>query len=78
MIWSGVHFVIIPSHFGAFILPLKPHKTSDQYLFKGLSVGFWYLRITPQNNYTAVVKNLRILVCRSSLRLTISYLILKI
>jgi hypothetical protein len=31
MIWSGVHFVITPGHFGAFILPLKPHKTSDQY-----------------------------------------------
>jgi hypothetical protein len=34
MIWSGVYFVITPGHFGAFILPLKPHKTSDQYPLK--------------------------------------------
>jgi hypothetical protein len=34
MIWSGVHLVITPGHFGAFILPLRPYKTSDQYPFK--------------------------------------------
>jgi hypothetical protein len=36
MIWSIVHLVITSGHFGAFILPLRPHKTSDQYplLFK--------------------------------------------
>jgi hypothetical protein len=31
MIWSVVHLVIIPGHFGAFILPLRLYKTSDQY-----------------------------------------------
>ena len=31
MIWSVVHFVITPGHFGAFIMPLRPDKTSDQY-----------------------------------------------
>jgi hypothetical protein len=31
MIWSVVHFVITPGYFGAFILPLRPHKTRNQY-----------------------------------------------
>ena len=31
MIWSVVHLVINPGYFGAFILPLRPHKTSDQH-----------------------------------------------
>jgi hypothetical protein len=30
MIWSVVHFVIALGHFGAFVMPLRPHKTSDQ------------------------------------------------
>jgi hypothetical protein len=45
---------------------------------KGVGVAFWYLSITPQNNSKAVVKNLRILVCRSILRLTMTHLRLKI
>ena len=34
MIWSVVHFVITQGHFGAFIMPLRPHKASDQYPLK--------------------------------------------
>ena len=41
---------------------------------KGVGVAFWYLSITPQNKSRVVVKILRILVCRSSLRLTITHL----
>ena len=37
MIWSVVHFVITPGHFGAFIMPLRPHKTSDQYPLKSVT-----------------------------------------
>jgi hypothetical protein len=40
---------------------------------KGVGVAFWYLSITPQNKSRAVVKNLRILVCRSILHLTSTY-----
>ena len=47
-------------------------------LFKGVGVVIWYLSIPPHNNSRAVVKNLRILVYRSSLRLTIPYLKLNI
>ena len=46
--------------------------------FKGVGVAFWNLSIVPQNNSRTVVKNLRILVCRSNLRLTIKHLKLKI
>ena len=42
MIWSVVHVVITPGHFGAFIMPLRPHKASDQYLLKGLG-AFWQI-----------------------------------
>ena len=45
---------------------------------KGVGVVIWYLSIPPHNNSRAVVKNLRILVYRSSLRLTIPYLKLNI
>ena len=45
---------------------------------KGVGVAFWYLSITHQNNSRAVVKNLRILVCRYIIRLTITHLKLKI
>jgi hypothetical protein len=45
---------------------------------KGVGVVIWYLSIPPHNNYMAVVKNLRTLVYRSSLRLTIPYLELNI
>jgi hypothetical protein len=31
MVWSVVHLVITPGHFEAFIMPLRPHKASDQY-----------------------------------------------
>jgi hypothetical protein len=34
MIWSVVHFVITFGHFGAFIMPLRPHLTSNQYSLK--------------------------------------------
>ena len=43
----------------------------SQFKFKGVIVAFWYLSIMPQNNSRAVAKNLRMLVCRSRLRLTI-------
>ena len=45
---------------------------------KGVGVVIWYLSIPPQNNFRAVVKNLRIVVCRSILRLTITHLKLNI
>ena len=32
---------------------------------KGVGVGFWNLLITPQNNSRAVMRNLKMLVCRS-------------
>jgi hypothetical protein len=38
MIWSVVHFVITPGHFGAFIMPLRPHKASDQYPLKLIKI----------------------------------------
>ena len=31
MIWAVGHFVITQGHFGAFLMPLRPHKTSYQY-----------------------------------------------
>jgi hypothetical protein len=34
MIWSVVHFVFTPGDYRAFIMPLRPHKASDQYLLK--------------------------------------------
>jgi hypothetical protein len=37
MIWSVVHLAITSGHFGAFIMPLRPHKASDQYPLK---IGF--------------------------------------
>ena len=37
---------------------------------KGVDVVIWYLSITSQNNSRAVVENLRILVCWSSLTIT--------
>jgi hypothetical protein len=55
---------------------IRKYKEKDN--FKGVGFAFKYLSIMPQNNSRTVVKNLRILVCRSSLRLTIPYLILKI
>ena len=42
--------------------------------FKGVRVVIWYLSIPPHNNSRVVVRNLRILVYRSSLRLTITHL----
>ena len=47
---------------------------NDKNCLKGVGVAFWYLSITPQIKSRAVVKNLRILVCRSSLCLTITHL----
>ena len=41
---------------------------------KGVGVVIWYLSIPPHNNFRVVVRNLRILVYRSSLRLTITHL----
>ena len=41
---------------------------------KGEGVAFWYFSITPQKNSRAVVKNLRILVCRYTPSLTITHL----
>ena len=43
-------------------------------LIKGVGVVIWYLSIPPHNNSRVVVRNLRILVYRSSLRLTITHL----
>ena len=36
MIWLDdlVHFVITLGYFEAFVMPLRPHKTIDQYLLK--------------------------------------------
>ena len=49
-----------------------------KYGIKGVGVVNWYLSIPPQNNSGAVVNNLSPLFYMSSLRLPISYLILKI
>jgi hypothetical protein len=49
-----------------------------KYGIKGVGVVNWYLSIPPQNNSRAVVNNLSPLFYMSSLRLPISYLILKI
>jgi hypothetical protein len=63
---------------------LKFHKIYDNVkinqliLFNGVGVAFWYFSITPPNNSRVVVKNLRIIACRSGLCLTIQYVILKI
>jgi hypothetical protein len=43
-----------------------------------VGVVIWYLSIPPHNNSRAVVKNLRIFVCRHIFRLTITHLKLKI
>jgi hypothetical protein len=59
-------------------MTLEEAQISDTHSLKEVGVALWYLSITPRNNSGAVVKNLRILVCRSRLRLTIPYLILKI
>ena len=39
MIWSVVHFVITLGHFGAFVMPSRPYKTSDQYPLKVWNSG---------------------------------------
>jgi hypothetical protein len=33
-VWSVVHFVITLGNFGAFLMPLRPYKTSYQYPLK--------------------------------------------
>ena len=43
-------------------------------VFKGMGVVICYLSIPPHNNSRVVVRNLRILVYRSSLGLTITHL----
>ena len=42
--------------------------------FKGVGVVIWYRSIPPHNNSRVVVRNMRILVYRSSLRRTITHL----
>jgi hypothetical protein len=39
MTWSVLYFVITPGHFGEFVMPLRPHKPSDQYPLKGVGVA---------------------------------------
>ncbi len=74
LIFTGQKISLLALHTASLeldhILPVKSRKID----LKGVGVAFWYLSITPQNSSRAVVKNLRILVCRSSLRLTITHL----
>jgi hypothetical protein len=57
-----------------FVQILKTNQLYQINKLKGVGVVIWYLSITPQNKSRAAVKILRILVCRSSLRLTITHL----
>jgi hypothetical protein len=50
-----------------FLKSCFPFFMEKKFHIKGVGVAFVYLSITPQNSSRAVVKNLRILVCRSSL-----------